>query len=111
MPQPLSSYLKSKGDYSLNFGDKAIESEPELATLFARILVAHSMIEASIGMLLVKILHAHARPGYAMFNALTSTAAKSDVLTAVAQENALRRRIVRLRGYPPNCESCDGRTK
>lgn len=85
MPQPLSSYLSIPGDWGLEFGDSAIENEPKLAILFARVIVRHSLIEHHLGYLLIKILRAHAKPGYAMFNALASTKAKADALRAAAQ--------------------------
>lgn len=85
MPQPVSRLMHGK-QLDFTFGPDAIDREPELAALFARAIIQHSIIENAMGTLLIKILHAHAKPGYAMFSALTSVPAKLDVLTAAAEE-------------------------
>jgi hypothetical protein len=84
MPQPLSKFLPPSGEWGYKFGEEAFEKEPHLALLFARVILRHSAMESAMGHLLIKILDAHAAPGYAMFSAITSTSGKTAALGAAA---------------------------
>lgn len=80
MPQPL---LKWPND--LRFGDLVPRVRPQLSTEIARVCAAWTIVEIEIGFMLAAILDTQARPGVAMYLALSGTAAQNATLLAAAE--------------------------
>jgi hypothetical protein len=85
MPQPLSNFLTFPGDHSTNFTPDALKREPELAALIAEAIGRCAAIEAGIGDILIRILHADTKPAFAMFTSLMDTSARRTLVEAAAK--------------------------
>jgi hypothetical protein len=83
MPQPLSRVLPKCTN--IQFDADALQKYPQLATQIAVSIARWSTIEHRVGWLLIKMLGADAKPAYAMFSEIVSSALQVNVLKAAAK--------------------------
>ena len=90
-PQPLkNAYPKAK---SVVIGPNCIDSRPELAILVAKCISIWSLMEADLAFCLGSMLGGNAKPAFAMFAALTSSAAQYAAIDAAAEATLDKRRL------------------
>ncbi|MBL8544641.1 MAG: hypothetical protein JNJ63_12610 [Hyphomonadaceae bacterium] len=93
MPNPLS---KVSNKAKPHFGPNALAERPELAVLALECIARWSHVENAMGRLLAHMLGAESAPAVAMFQSLTSSAARLDALQAAAQRALQPDRLTQL---------------
>jgi hypothetical protein len=87
MPHPLSTILKDvpKERVSIGWQPDNAAKQPELAVLVTQAISIWSLVDCTLGQILVDILGAKAGPAVAMYDALLSSAAQIEAIKAAAK--------------------------
>jgi hypothetical protein len=83
MPQSIKSIVD--GSFSIRFTEDWSEKQPVLSSLLAHAINIWSLVEATLGYILIEMLGAKASPAFAMYDSLSAANAKIAALTAAAK--------------------------